>query len=108
MSAHIPYLDIFPQYVSSDSEFFLQKWKHYLNCKGRCIRVFDDIGIKKENQKNKSRIVIGAAGTIYTFKNQLAIINVEITGILHEIASTMEAGKDSLLLAQTACNHKSC
>ena len=99
---NIPYLDIFPQYVSSDSEFFLQKWKHYLNCKGRCIRVFDEIGIKKENQKNKSRIVIGAAGTIYTFKNQLAIIKaVEFERKQGRQIQLLLAGEDSSYYANS-------
>lgn len=70
----IPCPDIFPQYVSCDSEYYLKKWMEYINCRGKCIRVYDDVGIKKQVPKDKMPVVIGAAGLVFEHKNYLEVI----------------------------------
>lgn len=70
----IPPADIFPQYISSDSEFFLEKWKTYLGSEGECVRIFDDIGIQKKWTKNDETIILGAAGIVCEYKNQFELI----------------------------------
>lgn len=70
----IPCSDVLPRYVSSDSLFFFEKWKAYLNCEGRCVRVFDHVEIKNHQVRDKNITVIGAAGTICDRKNQLEVI----------------------------------
>ncbi len=70
----IPCADIFPEYVSCDSDYCLKKWKAYLNCKGKCVRVFDEPGFKKKVLKEKETIIVGAAGAFFEYKNQLEVI----------------------------------
>lgn len=70
----IPCADVFPCYVSSDSLFYFEKWKTYLNGKGSCVRVFDDIGLRKKRLSNKDITIIGTAGTIGNRKNQMEVI----------------------------------
>lgn len=70
----IPVIDIFPCHVSCDSEFFLEKWKRYLKCSGKCVRVFSDVHIKKNKLRKKREIQFGAAGSICSYKNQLEVI----------------------------------
>ena len=70
----IPCADVLPRYISCDSLFFFEKWKAYLNCEGRCVRVFDDIDIAPKHIHDKDITVIGAAGTVCDRKNQMEII----------------------------------
>lgn len=71
---NVPYVDIFPQYISCDSEFFLNKWVRYLNCRGKCVRVFGDIEIEQKKNRDKELSIFGTAGTVCAYKNQLEII----------------------------------
>lgn len=66
--------DIFPRYVSCDSEFYLNKWIEYLNCRGECIRVYGDVEVGEKEIKNKDGIILGTSGTVCFHKNQLEII----------------------------------
>lgn len=71
----IPCSELFPRYVSCDSVFFLEKWKEYLKCDGKCIRVYGNAGIKNDLCIHyKKIIVLGTAGTICAYKNQLEVI----------------------------------
>ncbi len=70
----IPRADIFPRYVSSDSAFFLEKWKAYVNCGGSCVRVFDEMKTKKKSFCADNVTVVGTSGTICEYKNQMEII----------------------------------
>lgn len=70
----VPCQNIFPQYVSCDSDFFLQKWKEYLGCKGKCVRVYSDIKVHRKPVKERNPLVMGTAGIICEYKNQLEII----------------------------------
>lgn len=70
----IPYCDIFPSIISSDSELYLKKWKDYINCKGKCVRVFSDMAMKEKKIEAKDLLVLGVSGTICAYKNQLEII----------------------------------
>lgn len=71
----IPYSELFPQYVSSDSIFYLKKWKDYLQCNGKCVRVYSNMGRKNILCKHhKETIVLGTVGTICAYKNQLEVI----------------------------------
>ncbi len=70
----IPCPDILPRHVSCDSLFCLRQWEAYLNCKGKCVRVFSEMEIQKRKAENKNAIVMGAAGTVCAYKNQLELI----------------------------------
>lgn len=92
----IPAADIFPQYVSSDSRYFLEKWKTYLNCDGECVRVFDDIGIKKKWVEKNGTIIFGAAGLVCDYKNQFELIKaIEIESQKGRDVRLIIAGDDS-------------
>lgn len=96
----IPPADIFPQYVSSDSEFFLEKWKTYLGCDGACVRIFDDIGMQKKWTKNNESIILGAAGLVCEYKNQLELIKaIEIEAKKGRDVQLIIAGDDSAFYA---------
>lgn len=71
----IPYSKILPRYVSSDSVFFLEKWKEYLQCSGKCIRVYSGIKVNKNYLEcHKETMVLGTSGTLCEYKNQLEVI----------------------------------
>lgn len=70
----VPCQNIFPQYVSCDSDFFLQKWKKYLGCKGKCVRVFADMKVCRKPVKEGKPLVMGTAGIVCQYKNQLEVI----------------------------------
>ena len=97
----IPCPDIFPQYVCCDSEFYQKKWMSYLNCEGRCVRVYDDIRIDKRQTLNEERpVVIGAAGLVCEYKNYLEVIKaVELVLKKGRKVRLMIAGEDCLSYA---------
>ncbi|MCI8692149.1 MAG: glycosyltransferase family 4 protein [Lachnospiraceae bacterium] len=77
----VPCQNIFPQYISCDSDFFLQKWKKYLGCKGKCVRVFGDMKVCRKPVRERKSLVIGTAGIVCRYKNQLEVIK----AVEHEI-----------------------
>lgn len=93
----VPCPDVFPRYVSCDSEFYLNKWMKYLNCRGKCVRVYDEIGIQKQRSGEKFPVVIGGAGLICEYKNQLEIIKaVELVVKKGRKIRLILAGEDDL------------
>ncbi len=70
----VSFPDIFPKYVSCDSEIYLNKWRKYLNCRGRCVRVYCDAQIGERKKRSKDKIVLGTSGVVCFYKNQLEII----------------------------------
>lgn len=103
---HIPHPDIFPRYVSCDSDFFLQKWKAYLDCQGKCVRVFGDMKTSRKPGKEGKRLVIGAAGIVCQYKNQLEVIK----AVEQEIKKgadlqLMVAGEDNSTYAEECTNY---
>lgn len=70
----IPKIDLYPSYISCDSDYCLKQWKRYLQCQGNCIRVYVPEHEFKTYTKNEGEVVFASIGTLLEYKNQLEII----------------------------------
>lgn len=71
----INYINIFPHYHICDSNYYAEKWKHYLNTDSTCIRtVVNKRNPVRSNVRTDEKINYFCAGSIYKEKNQLEVI----------------------------------
>lgn len=74
---HVDWMDVYPQYHSTDSILFSERWGKGLGISSRCIRTaYESTSIvrRTDKEKNHNTIKILAVGALYERKNQLEII----------------------------------
>lgn len=71
----INYMNIFPHFHICDSNYYAEKWRHYLNTDSACIRtvVNKRNPVRNDVEKNKE-VIYFCVGSIYKEKNQLEVI----------------------------------
>lgn len=71
----INYIDIFPHFHICDSNYYAEKWKHYLNTDSTCIRtVVNKRNPVRSDVRRDEKINYFCVGSIYKEKSQLEVI----------------------------------
>ncbi len=94
-----PFYDIFPHYMSSDSQLYCDMWSDYFKNYARCIRPYSNVCI--DRKRNNPVVTFCVVGTVCEYKNQLEVIKaIEI--VKNEIPEVklIVAGYDTSLYAR--------
>lgn len=70
----INYINIFPYYHTCDSNYWIVRWKKYLDLKSVCIRTVVEAKYTNKGYIDEKNLKFVCVGNIYKEKNQLSVI----------------------------------
>lgn len=87
----INYMDIFPHFHICDSNYYAEKWKHYLNTDSTCIRtVVNKRNPVRSDVRRDEKINYFCVGSIYKEKNQLEVIKAFHMALTYGISGKLQ------------------
>lgn len=83
----IGYMDLFPHYHICDSEYYAEKWKHFLNTESVCIRTAVNCAgnVAIRHFEKKEELTYLCVGLVCERKNQLEVIKAFHIALQHNV-----------------------